>query len=1410
MAEPVKHITELDFDISKISEQLKNINEQTSKQAVSVKNVWEGTLKDIGKSTTITVPRATFDSFEKAKDGLVDILKLQGEISKQKFTYNPKTGLLTGAELEIIDSKGRKLVETFNLQKQAVGKVADGVQKYKYVWEQTNAKITNDILQRNKLETSALVKQQQELSTRINGIDTLIQKQRELSKREEISKKPDLSVISKSNALIAELTTLRQQLETKKKITEQDKIQLGEIQQRIRDLKIETIRGAETVPKQSYWQQVIDKFRWTSAFMLTNAARRGVQETISTLKEVEFSVMEITRVLNDSSLDVEKYTRSIFERAINYGNSFENASEITKRFAQSGYNASDSLKMLETTMLALNTAELSTEEATTSLISIMQQWNLEAKDYQLLVDKINITSDNFALTSQDLVDALMKSSSVAKNAGIQFDELVSILTTMKVASGQAGTAVGNAFRSIIAYIQRAQSLKGFEAIGIKVFADEAQTKLLPMMEILENMSNKWNEMDEDSKTYFMNQNEGLTKALDQTGEYAESIERENRLKAEGVEVEKISQSTLASGNLRRNYYISLMENFSNVQKVSNNLLLAEGYSVRENAKYMETMTAKYNQFITILKSIAVAAGESGLTDLAKTMLDLANATLKFANQGEMTLPLLASIGVMAFKAYTNHKWYKDTLIEINKVTDTNTKITMANVAAQKLKNLSDEKAIALLGVKTFGLVAAVAVLAKWVQTLEKEYHYVNLANESYKNAVKNIETSNQSRREQIDLGEEYLRQLLQNVDENGKLNMENEEAIFYVNKLNKIMPELNLKYDEQANKINLTSAEIENYIEKLQQQYDLESKTEYLDELLKKRSQLKWQLFEIREEMKKLEAEGKKFTARGEISGAYGALVDQERTLDEQLKETETLRDKQVELLNKFISLAEDSSNKMSESTLNFVKKNKLAEESISSIIGSIKDLNSTLADLEKGESISVEKTIELINAYPELVDKLELTTDGYKIQEDAIKSIISAKKNKLMLDKEAQIIEIASVLGLSKLSKEMVLASNHTARLAIAEKILAEASKEGIKGTEDLKVAIKELSIYAGDFFEKLKGEEEKATSGGGTAKTWFDIQTESWERLYRMGQKTSKEMINFYRQIAYSGKISAEDRKKAEDKLFDIHKKNIEDTLKLQIDSLNKQKDAVSKLYDNRIDKLRNEEKEKDRIREKEEYYENRRKIKLDIESAKMRSGVEAKRAQKEGYEKLAELDEKYSEKQEKNDTEREIERQEKLKKLAVENIENQIDGINKAFDEQRQNELAYNATFNNEMYEVALSNYIYPVANGIVDGFVQASDIALTDIDEKSKLMYDTMQKNYVEPISQDLKDLYSLSLAQSTIPINPQTGSSITSNNKYNNIDSSNRSRAFTVNYTTNSSGDIEKRKLLRDIDIMATNSFFNLP
>lgn len=499
------------------------------------------------------------------------------------------------------------------------------------------------------------------------------------------------------------------------------------------------------VPKENYAQQILDKFRWTSAFMLTQAAEQGVRETIATLKEVEFSVMEITRVLDDSNLDVEAFTGKIFQSAIDYANTFENASEITKRFAQAGYNADDSLQMLKTTMLALNTAELSTEQATTSLISIMQQWGLEAEDYELLVDKINITSDDYALTSQDLVDALMKSSSVAKNAGMNFDDLVSTLTALKVSSGQAGTAVGNAFRSIISYIQRPMSLTGFEDMGIAVFADDTKTKLLPMMEILENMANKWNAMSKSAQENFMDKNAELTKMLDVSGEYADSLETQNRLKAEGASIEEIEQSNLAAGNLRRNYYISLMENWQQVADVNNNLLDAEGYSMQENSKYMDTLAAKYNQFITTLKELATEAGNNGMTDLAKNLLTIATAVAK-ASKGFAALPSVVSLAVVAlsllnkeFKIVkgfdgTNLKSFSLNLKEIG---------TQAIAAKVKLMGARLE-VIALNAALSFGITVLVQFA---IEGLAYLINYSDKVNEKFQETTQNISNITQSIRD---------------------------------------------------------------------------------------------------------------------------------------------------------------------------------------------------------------------------------------------------------------------------------------------------------------------------------------------------------------------------------------------------------------------------------------------------------------------------------------------------------------------------------------------------------------------------------------------------------------------------------------------------------------------------------------
>jgi hypothetical protein len=187
----------------------------------------------------------------------------------------------------------------------------------------------------------------------------------------------------------------------------------------------------------------------------------AAKKVVSTVKDVEMGMVEIARVMEDSTFVFNDYRDALLQLGIDYGQTFETVQSIALRWAQSGYNVRDSLELARTSLLALNTAELDAKYATEGMIGIMSQWQLTASELLPVIDKINKTADDYAVTSQDLVDGLLRSSGAAKIMNLSIDETISLLTVMREASGRTGREVGNALNSILSYIQRPGSIKVF-------------------------------------------------------------------------------------------------------------------------------------------------------------------------------------------------------------------------------------------------------------------------------------------------------------------------------------------------------------------------------------------------------------------------------------------------------------------------------------------------------------------------------------------------------------------------------------------------------------------------------------------------------------------------------------------------------------------------------------------------------------------------------------------------------------------------------------------------------------------------------------------------------------------------------------------------------------------------------------
>lgn len=406
---------------------------------------------------------------------------------------------------------------------------------------------------------------------------------------------------------------------------------------------------------ESFLQKVVDKIYWTAAFRITNTLFQIPGQIYEVIKDTEYAVVEITRILNEAQLDTHKYTQDIYNTAIAYGATFEDAVSITKRFAQAGYDSAESLGLMKQALVALNTAELDADQATSGLIAIMKQlgWSEEyaLNNLDLLIDKVNITADNFAVDSATIIEALQKVAGTARASGQDLDDMIGIITVLSEATGASGANIGNAYKSIISYIQRASSLKTFENLGIDVYADRAKGTLLPINKILDNLAASWQKWDETARTSFIGANSELVDTLnelnDASGEYQTTLESLNETAEIGTTIEERAAAQAAAGMHRRNYFIALMNNYNRVQEVTNGLINAEGYSMAENAKTMDTLEKKVTALKTSIKALLYEAGRAGTLEIAKGITDILTGIVRLTQDiGGLNTVLLAVLGVV--------------------------------------------------------------------------------------------------------------------------------------------------------------------------------------------------------------------------------------------------------------------------------------------------------------------------------------------------------------------------------------------------------------------------------------------------------------------------------------------------------------------------------------------------------------------------------------------------------------------------------------------------------------------------------------------------------------------------------------------------------------------------------------------
>lgn len=483
----------------------------------------------------------------------------------------------------------------------------------------------------------------------------------------------------------------------------------------------------------SLMQMMGRRMEWFLAGQVFYGMQNAIRQTVNDVADIEMRMVQLDRVMEDPLYKTEQMRDAIFQLGQEFGFSFQEVQDIVLRWAQAGYDVKESLEATRASLLALNTAELNSEQATQSLIGIMAQWGLKADQLTTVIDKINKVADDYAVSSQDIVDGLLRSSGAARAANMTFEQTVALVTAMKEASGRTGKEVGNALNSVIAYIQRAKSLETLEGAGIPVFADAQTKKLRSTFDLLQDLAHNWDKLQGDTQQRLMEEAEAA-------GLFSEEMANASGALEEWTDLQRRDIAAAASGAYRRNYLLALLKNFSQVYDVLQTQEQALGYSRRENEKTMDTAIKQWAAFkaelqqlgVTLVEGTGIMARLQDLVQLLKFGVDTFN---RLPTPIKNTLSLLAMLGAaMGLANLVTRQFFGVTLKEVYKmlITDMDKLKESIRSTIQSIMQMSTAGKIALGGVTAAALAVTAAVIL-WdrnVTKLQRTYEETSRALDS--------------------------------------------------------------------------------------------------------------------------------------------------------------------------------------------------------------------------------------------------------------------------------------------------------------------------------------------------------------------------------------------------------------------------------------------------------------------------------------------------------------------------------------------------------------------------------------------------------------------------------------------------------------------------------------------------------
>ena len=241
---------------------------------------------------------------------------------------------------------------------------------------------------------------------------------------------------------------------------------------------------------------------------------RKITEAVQVTKEMDRDMTQIGLVLGKTSGQVWKNFDTYSKMAERLNTTTSQVTNSMKLFYQQGLNTSEVNKMVEASAIAAALGESTMAEASETLTSIINSYNLSANEAMTVTDKISQIAIVSAADFGELSTAIEKVASSAASAGLDLDHMMGYLGKMIETTREAPTNIGTALKTIVANFTQFKEDptglneegteinkvdKALKSVGISLTDTNGEVR--DLSEVLDELGGIWDTLNRNQKSY---------------------------------------------------------------------------------------------------------------------------------------------------------------------------------------------------------------------------------------------------------------------------------------------------------------------------------------------------------------------------------------------------------------------------------------------------------------------------------------------------------------------------------------------------------------------------------------------------------------------------------------------------------------------------------------------------------------------------------------------------------------------------------------------------------------------------------------------------------------------------------------------------------------------------------------------